>query len=529
MPQTKVKKVVAGPGAGKTCGLIKEVLSQIGLLKPNKYFVVITYTNAATEKIRKQLENKIKMPPNFFMGTIHSFLDRFVLVPHASKLGIIPQNITFIDDIDVSDKRFKNIAVKNARDKGIITYEQIEKISEKIICGGRIKSGVSEIFITSKIAKNHANIISKRIQQIFVDEYQDASISQHRIFIKLISTGFIEYFYCVGDPEQYIYSFTYKDKPKKPKFNEIPIHKIDLVKGIKIDKNNVNRRSNCKITQFINNFSSLKQTNTSVLIDDLPRVFFIPILEQKKIIEAFSSICDRYKLVNESKFFLSFSKKTINHPNLTDIEQVVDPSLKSEKLLFETVHLICAVTGYSQKELLAIKNWSEIDLRKVALKVLKMIKTVNKISEKEIRSLLKAEFGISGKIDNRYKYKNTDSLNKILLILKDLECSSDNVHSTIHKSKGLEANAVLVIAKTKEELKKWLEVDPKKRAEDKNDICRIGFVAFSRAKDLLCIACLEDIGEMHSNILSLGITVYSNVLESLAEKMQEEFQAEINI
>jgi len=49
--------------------------------------------------------------------------------------------------------------------------------------------------------------------------------------------------------------------------------------------------------------------------------------------------------------------------------------------------------------------------------------------------------------------------------------------TSIHKSKGLEATCVLVVAKTNKELSEWLETDHSKRLADKNDMKRLGFVA----------------------------------------------------
>ena len=73
--------------------------------------------------------------------------------------------------------------------------------------------------------------------------------------------------------------------------------------------------------------------------------------------------------------------------------------------------------------------------------------------------------------------------------------------TTIHKSKGLEATCVLVVAKTNNELTHWLETDKEKRLKDKNDTKRLGFVAFSRAKTALYIACLEELSKTNKNKL----------------------------
>ncbi|MFF6014722.1 3'-5' exonuclease [Lysinibacillus fusiformis] len=63
----------------------------------------------------------------------------------------------------------------------------------------------------------------------------------------------------------------------------------------------------------------------------------------------------------------------------------------------------------------------------------------------------------------------------------------------MHKSKGLQADAVLVVAKTENELLKWLEKDKDTRLNSNQDTIRLGYVAFSRPKELLCIACLKQL------------------------------------
>ncbi|MFA5878050.1 MAG: UvrD-helicase domain-containing protein [Candidatus Staskawiczbacteria bacterium] len=507
MPGTKIVKVIAGPGGGKTSGLVEEVLGNLDLLKPNRYFTVITYTNAATDKIRKELGKKIKIPPNIFIGTIHSFLNRFILLPHASKIGVTPSDIIFIDDLDIDDPRMRNVIIKRARDKGVITYEQIEWISEKIICGGSVKSGQGEVLIKPKIANIHSQNISKRIQCVFVDEYQDATIPQHNIFTKLISTNLIDYFYCVGDPEQYIYGFTYKNKViKKPAFADLPIQKIDSIPDISVIKSNHNHRSSKEIVKFINNFSVLKQISVSCNPDG-PPVTFISATNQEDIIKVFNSVCFNCGLENKKKFYLSHAKSTITDQSLVSIDQIVNPSINSERLLSETLRLICGISGKSQKEICKIKECESLELRRMALKILKIIKSNDSISEDNLKKIIKDDFGISIEQNRNYKYNNNNSLLKILSILKKGLSNPVNIKSTIHKSKGLEAEAVLTIAKSKDELRKWIETMPQKRSSDTADVCRIGFVSFSRPRHLLCIACLEDCEDIKNYILSLGVKI----------------------
>ncbi|WIL34607.1 3'-5' exonuclease [Bacillus stercoris] len=81
---------------------------------------------------------------------------------------------------------------------------------------------------------------------------------------------------------------------------------------------------------------------------------------------------------------------------------------------------------------------------------------------------------------------------------------------TIHKSKGLQADAVLVVAKNEKELLMWLEDDKDKRLLDQTDKCRLGYVAFSRPKEFLCIACLTPISKETIEILNkFKVNLYS--------------------
>jgi len=127
------------------------------------------------------------------------------------------------------------------------------------------------------------------------------------------------------------------------------------------------------------------------------------------------------------------------------------------------------------------------------------------MSESDFENILMNEYGISKKVIDRADKHNEIMIKKLLSSVKSSTISSTDIKSTIHKSKGLEAEAVLVIAKTRSELLKWLQTDETLRADDSGDVCRLGFVAFSRAKKMLCIACLEDASILNTNLTNLGL------------------------
>jgi DNA helicase-2/ATP-dependent DNA helicase PcrA len=82
--------------------------------------------------------------------------------------------------------------------------------------------------------------------------------------------------------------------------------------------------------------------------------------------------------------------------------------------------------------------------------------------------------------------------------------------ASIRKAKGLQADAILAVAETVTELKKWLQTRTSARVKDRQDKCRLGYVAFTRAREMVCIACLEQPDRELDEILqSLGILTAS--------------------
>ena len=119
-----------------------------------------------------------------------------------------------------------------------------------------------------------------------------------------------------------------------------------------------------------------------------------------------------------------------------------------------------------------------------------------------VKDVLKLEMkeGLPVKVENlKFDFNNKEVGNYITV-------------ANIHTIKGLESEAVLAIAKTEEELLLWIETDhsirESKRDNEKTDYPRLGYVAFSRAERLLCIACLEKISQSTiSKLSNLGVAI----------------------
>ena len=495
--------VIAGAGAGKTTDMIKEVVERLGELQPQRFMVVITYTNAATEDIRMKLDKKIKMPQNLFIGTIHSFLNRFILSPYSKLFGYTPFETVFIDEIKLGYKCSNEYAEKNQKikvsdsllKKGIVCHDKTMEICHKIIQHAEIR-----------------NAISNRVQMMFIDEYQDSTLIQHEIFEAILNGGNTK-FYFVGDPEQYIFAFRYGSslikKESKPKcFEEIPIMRLKE----KVKPENTycwlnNKRSNAVIVKFLNKFNT--QLTQKVFSTTLKNnsVKFIDLVNLRDIIECFDKCCKRADFSKEvpKRYFLSYKNCTFESVaaefNLLYMSN--DSSIRETKPLFGGINLILGITGKTRKIFCEELGITDLELRKMGMKILKKINANPLLSSINFTDFLKTNLKI--KISNESNC--SQSFEKLTKIFWKIEGTRTDLYSTIHKAKGLEADAVLVVAEKLSRFRKWLETDRTKRFSDKVDECRIGFVGFSRARELLCIACMEDIGNLRAELQKLDVEI----------------------
>ena len=181
IPKIKEKPtmVIAGPGAGKTYGMVEKIVEAIPSIKPNRILAAITFTNAATDSIKNRLQDIIQIPPNVFIGTNHSFFNQFIFLPFATLFDYVALDKLFLE-IDVKKivdgqcKNKSNPATRNVvrsrivnkllRD-GKVPFEQIASVSAKLMENTRVR-----------------DVVCNRIQFLFKDEFQDTDTVQLRIF-----------------------------------------------------------------------------------------------------------------------------------------------------------------------------------------------------------------------------------------------------------------------------------------------------------------------------------------------------------
>jgi superfamily I DNA/RNA helicase len=334
-PITNNIVVTAGPGSGKTKLLIDRLIYLCkNSTRPNSNIACITYTNAAKEEIleRLQKEENYSLPQGAFVGTIHAFLNEYLIVPYSYLLSpiskpfdLLPKGFSkYYANRLIDNKKFRvydnmialeSIGYNENGDflcfrSNKVTKEEMSTL-KKLIHSEQKMDQQDIIYFAYKLLIQFPHLksaLSSRFSAILVDEFQDVTFYQDQILRLLNNTSF----FFVGDPNQSIFKFAgaepsiFEDRLKNP-----GTFKRYVLKN--------NFRSTTAIVNFNNKKSQLEQLpigdNASLLQDVL---FLSNISELKQAIEAFHEHRLLVGLEQNHTPFLILARK---HEKLIEIQK----------------------------------------------------------------------------------------------------------------------------------------------------------------------------------------------------------------
>ena len=476
------------------------------MVAPYRYLAAITFTNAASASIRDGIHRATRPGPNVFVGTIHGFVNQFVVAPFARPFQLLPDERIFgginLHEIvdDISSKRNKQFSpqqrngvrkriVTSLLKKGIIPYDEIINVACDLLERKEVRDRVC-----------------RRLQCLFVDEFQDIDPRHLKLFEHLRKAGMTT-IYAVGDPEQFVYSFTYGQRGvPHPSFDKIPFFRFrDQCDNA---QETINRRSCEEIVTFVNRFHFQLQQESQVGPRGEPRVLFFEDTTLPEIILRFRERSDqipqqrgRYR-----RLYLGFENAAFDQVRTQfEILPLSNASRHQMTLLQDALELLALCIGGSQRKVVEAIPITLHEWRKWGLALLREIRDEKVTTAQEFLDQWLPKFQM---IDLRERTTAvTEAFNHFrAAVLSGAGAMGNDWSSSIHRAKGLEATSVLVVATSLAELNKWLVTDHDMRKADKQDKCRLGFVAFSRAMELLCLASLEPLDVPTRNHLqSLGI------------------------
>lgn len=578
MPLDKSYIIQAGPGSGKTTLLVKRIDYVISNWnKPNSGLACITYTNSAEDEILNKLVKKgINIPKTMFIGTIHSFLLENVIYPYGYMYDGKSYELLPMGGSRKYDKKIKELLNKN----------YISKIDRQIIEGiGYDENGNPFCFHnkmdkeTAKKWKSYlwynnqidlqdiiyhafailkkysyiANAISCRYPVIMVDEYQDVTYYQDKIFRLLEHTKF----FFVGDPNQSIFSFSgakpeiFLERCKCEDFAN-----YELARNFRCSDNIIkfiNKKSNFKQSEDMEKPGDIIVIDNTDKLKDAVDLFFRYCKEKKSIDDNATNYMiigrrradkDAINMImqgaeTESLFMnkLEEQNSRVYHILLNVVKAIKYHDLGIHNKKFEHIEIAMSRIVFNSnphyKKLKDIKYeslmWKKlcysvldrlIDKEIRQVKIIDFLSKLHTIINNNSKEFFKVKLGNKTRILN-YDFKNQKRMSKdktmsdlISEIVLGKTESKELIVETIHFVKGLEANNVLIIAKDKFKLKQWLSNN------NHSEESRVGFVAMSRAIKNLFIwypnITNEDIDELFdSSEIKVQDTIDKEVSEAI--------------
>ena len=507
---------LAGPGSGKTTDMVEQIINSMELLDANREMAIITYTNASVDDIRKKLMREVNVSSNVFIGTIHSFLIRYLIKPYAEYIGYKSNPIMVVD-------KFSNVGIEWVEEWVKKTYPDKTKNERKNIENGMIlkrrnraiqaaaKKGVytyDSIIAISRELSNEKNIlrsIGNKLQFLYVDEYQDISKYGHNIILKIEKMKYTQ-ISVVGDPDQSIYRFRYGNSQigeKAPDETKQPLRELMDMDDSKCKRRSllVNHRSSAEIVRFINQYSTLEKQKAEN--GKICKIQFISTNNIEEIVERFDKACELY----QCKTKIIVAK---NNDTLMEFYDIVFGGATTENKIMKdsksVQDFIISSSGLNYNAFMDKYDFSPFELKKIAVGTRKILKKYPQKDIWEIASTLSNRlYGKKISQSNSTYFDDKGKPQKYNFSFSDDEEISGNEEIrilTIHKSKGLEADGVLVVAENRKQFFKWLTMRSKDLKNEKDEEYRLGYVAYSRAKRVLALACLEkvDFAEMNQDV-----------------------------
>lgn len=324
------RDVVACPGSGKTTALLGKLIA-IARKMPfdnNKGICVLTHTNVAIDEIKEKLGDKATVLltyPNF-VGTIQSFVDRYLAIPasikyYGRKPVIIDTNTfnmqferTFNAIFTNWEKGFRAFCERNKLtiselrlsledgyiykgNKIFIFKNDADKRYEsklKTVFNALIKRGLLRYEMAFELAykyiKEYGNelnpVFTERFPFVFVDEMQDTNSIQLAVLNSVFNKDKIV-FQCYGDPKQSIYDSFDLEGSWTP-------HNPHFIINSKRFNHNIARVADC----IADKPYRMKGREDS----DIPPIIITYLdNDMTKVLEIFAKIISMYKLDEEEK------------------------------------------------------------------------------------------------------------------------------------------------------------------------------------------------------------------------------------
>lgn len=234
-------RVEAGPGTGKTFGLVRRVqriLHPHGLNVPGKRVLVVAFNRVIAKQLRDEIDERLENSPHDgkpVIETVHALClkvigdDLRILLPHEREAMIYD----ILDAYPLIHEKYGNFAKTEqalrdheAKDKNEI---QLWQAVQRWLTRHHAQL-ISELPSLLLDKLQGGDLGDKTYSHVIVDEFQDLTPGEQNLFLKLKTEGGI--FMALGDPRQSIYRFRGNDRDGLSKIETLLAPSSDPVKDV---------------------------------------------------------------------------------------------------------------------------------------------------------------------------------------------------------------------------------------------------------------------------------------------------------
>jgi hypothetical protein len=221
---------IAKPGSGKTFVIAAKIRAAVITCREHQGVIAISYTNKASDEIKRRAHQEAVEFKDSFFGTIDRFCDLEVILPFLPHLWGRPENdVTILRIRDLPTKEQEHFASIQPNQVSLKVLEEHLGLVRSYFTQGKLlleMNGALALY-TLRASVACRSYLRSRYTRIFVDEYQDSGLEQHELFLELQRLGLIAV--AVGDADQSIFGFSGKDSKyltalaALPEFKTFPI------------------------------------------------------------------------------------------------------------------------------------------------------------------------------------------------------------------------------------------------------------------------------------------------------------------
>ena len=200
--------ITACPGSGKTAVIQQKIISTTKNSPNYQGVIAITFTKKASEELKKRCTKNGNDTKLSFFGTIDSFCLTEIILPFLSRIwGGRPEDCKIVKKLSSDQMNYFKTDYKTPTYEDLRLDNGFKKLYENGILWMSSFAALSVLILNE--SSSVRQYIKTRYTDVFIDEYQDSSRSQHELFMKLFELGLIAT--AVGDTDQSIYQFRGSD------------------------------------------------------------------------------------------------------------------------------------------------------------------------------------------------------------------------------------------------------------------------------------------------------------------------------